>query len=470
MCSVASSNESEALFSHHRRTTVILSGEGTASAYLAGALRALTDAGVRIDCLVGVGAGSLVAAMAAIDSGSRLAGKEGFFAHMEADRPWRYRRLYFLSLVLLAACFAVFASPVLFGAAALLSVPLVALTRFLSEQPAEGVVAPWLGRFVAAAEPFYLRALVVPLIALCALWLGWLVMNALKSRRAPRLPAPFELGRLERWLTTSLWKAVRGTSTDELPRSREALGDAYRKLLAGSLGQRGYAELVFYALDTDAGQEVPFVLLKDRFAKKLKSARAARVDRSAEPIDLAREDGRLFFDALLASLSPPGLVPSVPIQLPLGSSHGGEVHRFSSSLLASGGVVADAVSAGAEQLVFLSSCVPGDKAVGNAFERITEAALRRNLAQQISEASRVSDLSVFLIRPDKQRLGAYETFGRAQVGGEKLGLEALYAHGRRDAVRLFVTPVLGDGLRPEMESPSVSEALQQDLPVGPREL
>lgn len=469
MCGVGSVNGADPLFSHHRRTTVILSGEGTAAAYLAGVVGALNEAGLRIDCLVGRGAGALVAALSAIDSGSRLAGKQGLLAHMEARRPWRYRPLYLASFALIGACFAVFLSPVLFGAAALLTLPLVAMTRFLSERPAEGLVLPWLSDLVSAAEPFYLRALVVPLIALCALWVLWLTARIVTTWRRPDFPEPIDLSRLDRWLTESLWQAVRGASASELPSDRRALGDAYRKLLAGSLGQRGYAELIFYALDTDSGQEVPFVLLKDRYAKKLAASRAARGDRSAEPVDLAGEDSRLFFDALLASLSPPGWVPSVPIRLPLGSSHGGEVHRFASSLLAAGSAVSDAIAAGAEQVIFVSTSVPGESTSGSSPERVTEAAQRRDLSQQLHEASRVPDLSVFLIRPDRQRLGAYEVSGRAQRGGERLGLGALYAHGRRDAGRLFVEPVLGDGQAPEVESQAPAAAYQPDLPVGPHE-
>jgi len=460
----------ESVFSHHRRTAVILSGEGTAAAYLAGVLNSLTDAGVRVDCVVGKGAGALVAALAAIDSGSRLVGRDGLLARMSSRAPWRVRPIYAASAGLLAVSFAIFVSPLLFGVLALLTVPFAALGRFFTDAPSQSLVAPWLGYLLDRAEPLYLRSMVVPLIALCALWLLWLFRGIFRERRLPRAPEPFDLSRFSGWLTSNLWKAVRGTSTDELPRDRKALGDAYRKLLAGSLGQRGFMELVFYALDTDAGQEVPFTLLKERYSKKLRASRSSRSERSAEPIDLTHDSGGLFLDALMAALSPPGLVPSVPLRLPLGSSHGGEVHRFSGSLLASGSAFADAVAAGAEQVVFVSSSVPGDAATGNPLERVTEAALRRSLADQLSEANRFPDLPVFLIRPDKQRLSPYEIAGRAQIGGERLGLAALYAHGRRDALRLFVEPVLSEGGPAEHEPPPTGAAFQPDLPVGPQEL
>ena len=57
-----------------RRTALVLVGEGTSAAYLAGALGALESAGVRVDLVLGKGAGAVVAAYGAIQSaGSCLA-------------------------------------------------------------------------------------------------------------------------------------------------------------------------------------------------------------------------------------------------------------------------------------------------------------------------------------------------------------------------------------------------------------
>ena len=39
----------QAVFSHRRRTAAILIGDGTAVAYMAGVMKALKDAGIRID-------------------------------------------------------------------------------------------------------------------------------------------------------------------------------------------------------------------------------------------------------------------------------------------------------------------------------------------------------------------------------------------------------------------------------------
>ena len=78
-------------YSPTRRTAVVLIGEGTAGAYLAGALKALDDAGVRFDLILGKGAGAVVAALGAIGSGEKLHGESGVIASLTERSPWRWR-------------------------------------------------------------------------------------------------------------------------------------------------------------------------------------------------------------------------------------------------------------------------------------------------------------------------------------------------------------------------------------------
>ena len=59
-------------YSTRLRTALVLTGIGTAGAYHAGVLRALHEAGVRVDLVAGRGVGALGALFAAIDGGARL--------------------------------------------------------------------------------------------------------------------------------------------------------------------------------------------------------------------------------------------------------------------------------------------------------------------------------------------------------------------------------------------------------------
>src|SRR5690349_12514913 len=83
--------ETPAAYSPELRTAVVFSGTGTAGAYHAGVLRALQEAGVKIDLVAGCGMGVVAALFAAIDGGARLWEPAGLWRGDAASRlyPWR---------------------------------------------------------------------------------------------------------------------------------------------------------------------------------------------------------------------------------------------------------------------------------------------------------------------------------------------------------------------------------------------
>ena len=66
-------------YSPQRRTALVLAGTGTAGAYHAGVLRALHEAGVKLDVIAGRGIGAIGALLAAIDGAPRLWEDKGFW-------------------------------------------------------------------------------------------------------------------------------------------------------------------------------------------------------------------------------------------------------------------------------------------------------------------------------------------------------------------------------------------------------
>src|SRR5438093_10598071 len=72
-------------YSPQRRTALVLSGTGTAGAYHAGVLRALHEAGVKLDVVAGRGVGVIGAVFAAVDGAQRLWDEKGFW-HAPAVR------------------------------------------------------------------------------------------------------------------------------------------------------------------------------------------------------------------------------------------------------------------------------------------------------------------------------------------------------------------------------------------------
>src|SRR3977135_1486681 len=79
------------LYSPQRRTALVLSGTGTAGAYHAGVLRAIHEAGVKLDIVAGRGVGVVGALFAAVDGAQRLWDDKGFWRTpgVASLYPWR---------------------------------------------------------------------------------------------------------------------------------------------------------------------------------------------------------------------------------------------------------------------------------------------------------------------------------------------------------------------------------------------
>src|SRR5436190_13434651 len=78
-------------YSPDRRTALVLTGTGADGAYHAGTLRALTEAGVRVDLIAGRGVGAVAAIFGAIDGGARLWEPDGLWRRglRQILYPWR---------------------------------------------------------------------------------------------------------------------------------------------------------------------------------------------------------------------------------------------------------------------------------------------------------------------------------------------------------------------------------------------
>ncbi len=70
----------------------MLAGSGTAGAYQAGVLRALHEAGIKIDLVAGRGAGVIGAMFSAMDGGARLWDDNGVWRRPAALKFYRWRR------------------------------------------------------------------------------------------------------------------------------------------------------------------------------------------------------------------------------------------------------------------------------------------------------------------------------------------------------------------------------------------
>jgi hypothetical protein len=78
-------------YSPSRRTALVLCGTGAHGAYHAGVVRALQEAGVKIDVVAGQGIGAAAAMLVAIDGGARLWDSEGIWRSPQVQRFYRFK-------------------------------------------------------------------------------------------------------------------------------------------------------------------------------------------------------------------------------------------------------------------------------------------------------------------------------------------------------------------------------------------
>jgi predicted acylesterase/phospholipase RssA len=100
-------------YSPHLRTAVLLTGNGTGGAYHAGVLRALHEAGIKIDVMSGRGIGVVCALFAAIDAGAKSWEDGGVWRRTPPPRIYRWRPPLQWAGVLALAAVAVLAFPLL---------------------------------------------------------------------------------------------------------------------------------------------------------------------------------------------------------------------------------------------------------------------------------------------------------------------------------------------------------------------
>src|SRR5258705_1340986 len=76
-------------YSPQLRTALVLTGTGTAGAYHAGVLRALHEAGVKLDVIAGRGVGVIGALFAAVDGAPRFWDRKGFWRAPVVGSPYQ---------------------------------------------------------------------------------------------------------------------------------------------------------------------------------------------------------------------------------------------------------------------------------------------------------------------------------------------------------------------------------------------
>ena len=415
-------------YSPDRRTALVLCGTGADGAYHAGVLKALQEAGVKIDVMAGHGVGAAAAALAAVDGAARLWSEKGIW------RGGAARSLYQLKLsVRLAAWFAglltvaVLATLLLalgdggpprwlvFAALALAGAILVVLVGAAAGAPRAGAAIRRSQAVVARPGGSARR----------------------RARRRARLPA--HCGSC-------------CTAADPVARPTPAsVGRRYAEVLAESVGQPGFRELMIVATDLDSRRDVVAALLREPFRREFVAPRAGE-ERQSEIIDLAGTGRDHAVDVIAAALTPPVACDPHLVTFGVDTYWRGETHRLCDRPGACTRLLDELADVQVTQAILVSAV-----AAPHVPHRLAAARLepRHRLGEFLAAAESASlrDArltaslrfdSVHVISPAHNAIGPFDLSGAYDEASDRwTDLSELMNRGYEDAYRQFIEPVVG---------------------------
>src|SRR5205823_6822674 len=135
------------------RTALVLTGTGTAGAYHAGVLRALHEAGVKLDVVAGRGVGVVGALFAAIDGAQRLWDEKGFWRSPAVTTFYAWHGLLLVGVWTLALSVAIVAMPIVAMALGLVVYPIDFILKMIGIGGASGLVGWYVQTAQAAFAP-----------------------------------------------------------------------------------------------------------------------------------------------------------------------------------------------------------------------------------------------------------------------------------------------------------------------------
>jgi hypothetical protein len=415
-------------YSPERRTALVLCGTGAHGAYHAGALRALREAGVKIDVIAGQGVGAGAAALAAIDGSARLWDADGLWRRKTVPAlyswKWPLRLAGWLVPALAGACLL----PALSGADGSLAAAIAWLPAV-----AFGAVALTLLIGIAAER----RRGAVRRRADGAWW--WQALGA-----------PVDAAAARDLFLAAISELIRGPTTG--PASvGPSLGRRYCEVLSDSLGQPGFRELMIVATDLDSRRDMVAALLREPYRRDFLAPRPER-ERRSEVLDLAGAGRTHALDIMAAALTPP--VVSDPYMLTFAADGywRGETHRLCDRPGAVSRLLEELAAAGVSQAVIVSAvAAPSEPHRLSAArlslrERLGEFVVAAESAalRDAMEMARLRFDSVYLICPAHNPLGPFDFRGAYdEASDRRQDLLELMERAYDDAYRRFIEPVVG---------------------------
>ena len=450
-------------YSPQRRTALVLTGTGTAGAYHAGVLRALHEAGVKIDIVAGRGVGVVGALFAAVDGAQRLWDEKGFWRAEGVERLYEWRLVPRVVAWALALALAIVAAPIAAVALGLVVFPIDFVLKMVGVGGASGLVAAYLrlaqAAFAPEALPTWLPRLVLLVLGaagLVAVADGWIAGRGHGRRslgafwwRALRAPMSSVHAIDHCWRV--MWDLVRGATQLKGPTPAE-LGRRYVEMLTENLGQPGFRELIVTVHDADAHRDLVFALVGEERRRDLirRSTSDAAEARRAEVFDLAGVARDHLPDAVAAALTIPLATGWHSVTFAPDAYWRGETHRLCDRPAGLIRLIDELIDLGVEQIVLVSAAAesPGPHAL--ASPRL-DGRGRLGDYLQSAEAAVVRDATtttggvrIFTVRPAHNPIGPFDFSGGYDDRSQRRqGLGELISRGYEDAYHQFIEPVVG---------------------------
>jgi hypothetical protein len=449
-------------YSPRLRTALVLTGTGTAGAYHAGVLRALHEAGVKIDIVGGHGIGVVGALFAAVDGEQRLWEEKGFWREpaVRTFYPWRPTLQAAAGAIVLSI--AIVAVPILAMALGLIVYPIDFVLKILGLGGSADLVGGYLRlahwAFASEGLPTWLPRLVLLVMAcfgVLALAAGWSSLSARRQRgpfwwRAVR--APLSSSGVSEHCWHVMWDFVRGAAQLKQPTPLE-LGRRYTEIVADNLGQPGFRELVLLVHDLDAHRDLAFVLVSESRRRDLirRATIEAAEERRAEIFDLAGVAREYLADVVAGAFSVPVVTEPGLLTFASDAYWRGETHRLCDRPSSLTRLLEEMIEIGAEQILVVSSA-PDARGPHALSPPPLDGRGRFGDYLQSAEGSAVRDATrahrgsayVFTIRPAHNPIGPFDFGGGFDDRSDRRQpLHELMARGYEDAYQQFVEPVVG---------------------------
>jgi len=450
-------------YSPSRRTALVLTGTGAHGAYHAGVLRALQEAGVKIDVVAGHGVGAGSAALAAIDGAARLWDPQGIWrgARVPQLYTWRWPLRVAAWLALLLA--AILLTPLVVLLLGLLVYLVGFLFEMLQLEAGRALVSgysAWLQTlFAGESLPTSVPRLAVVALTAIAFTLAIgsvLAARTIGSRRAEHgwwwrvVAAPFEARVACDRFVDAIWELIRGAAPLARP-SVAALGRRYAEVLSENLSQPGFRELVVVTTDLDARRDVVATLLAEPYRQAFLAPRPGR-DRRSEVLDLAGVSRDHVIDVICACLTPSTLCDPHLMTFAPDSFWRGETHRLCDRAGSLERLLEEVAEASATQVIIVTAVAataaphrlkaPRLDLAGRCgeFQTAAESCALRDALEAVG--SRFD--SVYVIQPTHNAIGPFDLSGAYdEASARRQDLSELMERAYEDAYRQFIEPVIG---------------------------